>query len=78
MPYIKLSPNIHIISQPLDRKKFQIEATYMVGGSLLEEDRDRGRTHLLEHCIVSRTKNMDFESFNQYQFENNIIDAADF
>jgi predicted Zn-dependent peptidase len=72
MEYIDVTPTIHIISQPLDRKKANIEIILTSGGSWFEDPQDRGRKHLLEHCIVSRTKAMDFQQLKDYTFRENI------
>jgi zinc protease len=72
MNYIDITPTIHLISQPLDRKKTNIEIILTSGGSWFEDSEDRGRKHLLEHCIVSRTKKMDFQELKDYTFRENI------
>jgi predicted Zn-dependent peptidase len=72
MDYLDIAPTIHLISQPLDRKKTNIEIILTSGGSWFEEPEDRGRKHLLEHCIVSRTKSMNFQQLKDYTFRENI------
>lgn len=72
MEYIDITPAIHIISQPLDRKKTNIEIIMTSGGSWFESQQDRGRKHLLEHCILSRTKNLDYQGLKDYTFRENI------
>lgn len=72
MNYINITPTIHLISQPLDRKKVNVEVILPSGGSWFEDPKDRGRKHLLEHCIVSRTKDLDFQQLKDYTFRENI------
>jgi predicted Zn-dependent peptidase len=72
MDYIDITPTIHIISQPLDRKKTNIEIILTSGGSWFEKAQDRGRKHLLEHCILSRTKKLGFQELKDYTFRENI------
>jgi|694.fasta_scaffold10157_12 predicted Zn-dependent peptidase len=73
MIYKQLSPFIHVFANPSARKKFEIEITYSSGGSWFEKNLDRGKKHLLEHCIASRTKDLDFDQFQNFQFANNIM-----
>jgi zinc protease len=72
MDYLDITPTVHLISQDLDRKRTSIEVILTSGGSWFEDTQDRGRKHLLEHCIVSRTKNMDFQELKDYTFRENI------
>jgi predicted Zn-dependent peptidase len=72
MSYKEIAKNIHLITQSIDRKAFEIEIIYSCGGSIFEQQKDRGKKHLLEHCIASRTSLMNFESFKNYQFRENI------
>ena len=72
MIYKKIGEFIHLILNPLPRKQTVLEFIYTSGGSWFENDLDRGKKHLLEHCIVSRTKDLDFQGFTDYQFAQNI------
>ena len=72
MDYIDVTPTIHIISQPMDRKRVDVEIILTSGGSWFEGSQDRGKKHLLEHCILSRTKNMNFNQLKDYTFRENI------
>jgi len=72
MKYLKPSPFIHILSQPLERKKLELEIIYSSGGSWFESPEDRGKKHLLEHCIASRTKNLNFQELKDLEFRENI------
>ena len=72
MKYLKLKENIHLFYQPLERQTVSVELVYSAGGSWFEKPTDSGKKHLLEHCIASRTKDMDFEAFKSYQFEHNL------
>jgi mitochondrial-processing peptidase subunit beta len=73
MFYRKLNPFIHLIYSPLDRKQVDIEIILSAGGSFYESQEDRGRMHLMEHCIASRTKLMDLNEFKNWQFRENIM-----
>lgn len=72
MIYKKIGDFIHLLLQPLNRKQSALEFIYTSGGSWFENKNDRGKKHLLEHCIVARTKDMDFQAFQDYQFAQNI------
>jgi predicted Zn-dependent peptidase len=71
--YIKISPFLHLVISPADRQKINMEVLFNTGGSLFESPEDRGRMHLLEHCICSRTKDMDFWQLKDFAFRNNIV-----
>lgn len=72
MNYFQYTPNTHLIVDEKDRKQIKVELIYSSGGSWFEQDGDRGKKHLLEHCIVSRTKDLDFQAFKDYQFKEGI------
>jgi predicted Zn-dependent peptidase len=72
MNYIDITPFIHIINQPLDRKKTEIEIILSSAGSWFEVEQDRGRRHLLEHCILSRTSTMSFQELKDFNFREGI------
>lgn len=73
MIYQQLSPQIHLICQPLDRFRVEIEIVLHAAGSLFEESQDRGKKHLLEHCIASRTRELDFQALKDFQFSQNLL-----
>lgn len=73
MSYKEIAKNVHLITQEMDRKSLEVELIYTSGGSVFEVAKDRGKKHLLEHCIASRTEFMDFNSFKDYQFRENIL-----
>jgi len=64
--------HIHIITQPLDRRQVKLDFLYSTGGSWFEPPQHRGRKHLLEHCIASRTADKNFEELKQYSFRENL------
>ena len=72
MAYQLIGDRIHLITELLDRQRTQIELSFNAGGSWFEDDKDRGKKHLLEHCIVSRTKNLDFWQLKDYAFRENL------
>lgn len=71
MIYTQIKPGIHLILKTDNRFKINLESLYTCGGSWYENPQDRGKKHLLEHCLVARTKTMDFEEFKNYQFKQN-------
>lgn len=76
MIYKKITPYIHFLIDKVDRKKTTLEFIYSNGGSWFEKNKDRGRKHLLEHCIASRSKSMNFGQFKDYTFKENISTNA--
>lgn len=72
MIYKKIGEYVHLLLDPLSRKQSVLEFIYTSGGSWFEKSEDRGKKHLLEHCIVARTKDLDFQAFKDYQFAQNI------
>ncbi len=72
MSYQKIAGFVHLITHSIERKKVDIEFIFTAGGSWFEDDQDRGKKHLMEHCIASRTKDLDFQEFQDYQFKENI------
>jgi zinc protease len=72
MNYLDITPFIHIISHSLDRKKTDIEILLTSGGSWFESPENRGRKHLLEHCILSRTRDLSFQELKDYNFRESI------
>jgi zinc protease len=73
MNYILKGSNVHILAQPLERKKFEIEIVLSSAGSWFEDPEDRGKRHLLEHCVASRTKSLDFQALKDFEYRENII-----
>jgi predicted Zn-dependent peptidase len=55
-----------------DRETTKLEMWYSHGGSWFEKPEDRGRQHLLEHCLVARTKQLNDLEFKEYCFEHGI------
>ncbi len=64
--------NLYVFIQNLARKKTNIDFIYASGGSWFEKEGDRGKRHLMEHCIVSRTKDKNFQELKDYIFKENI------
>lgn len=73
MKIISVHPKVLLFldSKP-DRNTAKAEFWYSHGGSWFESSSDRGRMHLMEHCLVARTKDMDENEFKEYCFEHNI------
>jgi predicted Zn-dependent peptidase len=63
---------LYVIVDPVPRTKTTFEFIYTHGGSWYEEEADRGRSHLLEHIIVSRTKDMNFSQLKDLMFRESI------
>lgn len=70
--YEKITKNIHLLVIEGDREAVNIKAYYTAGGSWFEEKTDAGKKHLLEHCIVARTKDMNHEEFKNFERKNGI------
>lgn len=73
MSYIQITPFIHLITNPCDRKKLQIEVVMTAGGSVHEQANDRGKKHLMEHCIATRSAAMEMQEFKDWQSRENIM-----
>lgn len=73
MNYLQITPYVHLVVYPLERKQFSIEIVLSAGGSWFEAPNDRGRKHLMEHCIATRTKTMNLEELKKWQFRENIL-----
>ncbi len=65
--YQQILPNFHLILNNKDRERLFFEFIFINGGSWFEKSGDRGKKHLLEHCLVDRTKEMDYKEFRDYQ-----------
>ncbi len=72
MEYQQLGNKIHLILQPAERNEVNLEFTYSAGGSWFEQPGDRGRRHLLEHCLISSTEDMNFTQLKDYCFAQEI------
>ena len=73
MPYLQITPFIHLITNPCDRKKLQIEVVMTAAGSIHEKPKDRGKKHLMEHCIATRSAAMEMQEFKDWQSRENIM-----
>lgn len=62
-----------MLSQSLDRKKFEFEIVFTSGGSWFELPEDRGKRHLMEHCIASRTKTLNFQQLKDFEYSENLM-----
>jgi predicted Zn-dependent peptidase len=72
MQYQKVGEYFHVFCDSNARHKVKMEFLYSHGGSWYEEAADRGKMHLMEHIICSRTKALTFDQFKQYAFEESI------
>lgn len=71
--YLKINDRVHIIAYEIDRASARVKIMYHAGGSWNEQDQDRGKKHLLEHCIVARTKEMNYEQVKDWTRKNDIF-----
>ena len=71
--YLKLSERIHLIAYEIDRASSNVKIQYHVGGAWNEQHQDRGKKHLLEHCIVARTKELNHEQVKDWEREKDIF-----
>ena len=71
MQSLQLTPKLLILLDEKDRQSTKVEFWYTHGGSWYEQGSDHGRRHLLEHALVSRTKELDDNQFKEYCFEQN-------
>ncbi len=72
--HIQINDFIHLnyFGQP-EIKKLELEITLHHGGSFFEKPNDRGKKHLMEHCIATRISEMNKDEFKAYQFANNMM-----
>ena len=75
--YTQITPFIHLLTNDQPRAKTELEIVMTSGGSFFESDRNSGKKHLMEHCIASRTKEMDYKTFKDYQFANWNVPVGD-
>ena len=75
--YTNLRPNFHlVVNSTPDRYKTEFNLQYTGGGAFFEKPGQRGVSHLLEHCILGRTKDRDFYQLKDYLFEKSIYNNA--
>lgn len=74
--YIKLAPNFHIILNPANRFRTELNLTYSSGGAYFEKDNQKGQTHLGEHCLVTQTKDLNKTELSRLVFEKDIYKNA--
>jgi predicted Zn-dependent peptidase len=70
--YRKINDTTHLFLMNGDRETIHVNVTYSAGGSWFEKPIDYGKKHLLEHCIVARTKDLNHEEFKDWERKNNI------
>ncbi len=70
--YSQITPFIHLLTNDQNRAKTELEIVMTSGGSFFESSNNSGKKHLMEHCIASRTKGMDYKTFKDFQFANSI------
>lgn len=70
--YQQILPGIHLLSYNIPREVVSLEINFVSGGSWFEKPNDRGKKHLLEHCIVSRSKAMNHEQLKDWEYAESI------
>ena len=65
-----------MVNSTPDRYKTEFNLQYTAGGAFFEKSGQRGVSHLLEHCILGRTKDKDFYQLKDYLFEKSIYNNA--
>ena len=70
--YQQPAPGAHLFSYNIPRELVSLEINFISGGSWFEKANDRGKKHLLEHCIVSRTKKMNHEELKDWEHAESI------
>lgn len=63
---------VYLLLKPAERNRTYLEFKYSSGGSWFEQPGDRGKRHLMEHCLVARTKTMSFQELKDYCFAQEI------
>jgi predicted Zn-dependent peptidase len=71
--YLEILPGVHIIADQMQREQCNLQILYHAGGSWFEKEVDRGKKHLLEHCIVARTKQMNHDQLKDWEYRENIM-----
>lgn len=72
MNYIQITPTVHLLTHNIDRQQSQLDIILTSGGSWFEDKNNLGRRHLMEHCVVARTHNLNFNQLKDYAFKNNL------
>jgi predicted Zn-dependent peptidase len=71
--YTQLSKNFHLITNfSKDRYKVEFNLQFTSGGAFFEKEGERGVSHLLEHCLLGRTEDKNFDQLKEYLFQENI------
>jgi len=76
LQYIQLSPNFRIIANPVNQYEAKYNIHLSAGGAYFEQHNEHGLSHLLEHCMVVRTKEHDFQQLKSFLFEKDIYTNA--
>lgn len=76
MKYIKLAPNFHILLNPTNHYRCEMNLSFSSGGAYFESENEKGLSHLLEHCEIKRTKDLTKQELNQLLFEKDIYRNA--
>jgi predicted Zn-dependent peptidase len=58
------------------REGVNLEIVLTAGGSWFESPKDAGKKHLLEHCLMSRTKDLNHDQVKNWELQNNISTNA--
>ncbi len=74
--YIKLRDNFHLIINPANRYRSEINFAFTSGGAIFEEEKHKGLSHLMEHCILRETANHTRQEVDDMLFRKDIYRNA--
>ncbi len=72
MNYLQITPTVHLLTHSMNRQESQLDIILTSGGSWFEDKNNLGRRHLMEHCVVARTHQLNFNELKDYAFKNNL------
>ena len=74
--YIKITPNFHILLNPVKRFATEVNMTFSSGGAYFEKENQKGLTHLLEHTQILQTKKHNKNQLSTLLFEKDLYSNA--
>jgi predicted Zn-dependent peptidase len=73
LQYVEINPNVRVIINSVEQYEVKYNVNLTAGGAFFENPGELGATHLMEHCMVGRTKDLDFKQLQDYIFENGVF-----
>jgi predicted Zn-dependent peptidase len=70
--YAQVAPNFRLLTNNTEQNGVKFTLHHTAGGAFFEQKGQKGISHLLEHCMVARTKERTFEELRNYLFEKDI------